>query len=331
MSAPLPDGSCVLAVDDEPNNLYLLQQILQDDYRLLFATDGASAIETTLRERPDLILLDVMMPGMTGFDVCKRLKQEACVAHVPVIFVSALFDRRSEVDGFAAGGVDYICKPVSVAVVRTRVRAQLALAHLEAMRRSSLQLAQGLGRAASYRDHETARHALRMSHYARLLGQAAGLSRAEVEDLFHAAPLHDVGKIGVPDHILLKNGPLDEAERAVMRRHAEIGADIIGEHAQGMLSMARVIALTHHEKWDGSGYPAGLAGEAIPLAGRIVALVDAFDALTNARPYKLAWSIEKTLEHLHAGAGGHFDPALVRLFVQHLPAMLAVMEQWHEA
>jgi putative two-component system response regulator len=170
-----------------------------------------------------------------------------------------------------------------------------------------------------------------MSHFAQILGRAAGLSEAQAEDLLHAAPMHDVGKIGIPDRILQKPGPLDPDEWKTMQRHAEIGAEIIGEHDGGMLALARNIALTHHEKFDGSGYPRGLSGEQIPLEGRIVALADVFDALTSERPYKKAWSEEAALEYLVAQKGKHFDPRLVDLFISQMPAIRAVRARWAEA
>jgi len=198
------------------------------------------------------------------------------------------------------------------------------------LRETRLQIVQRLGLAAEYKDNETGLHVIRMSHYAKLLALAAGLHEAEAEDLLHAAPMHDVGKIGIPDRILQKPGKLDADEWAVMQTHATIGGDIIGEHQHGMLAMARTIALTHHEKWDGSGYPCGLAGQAIPLVGRIVAVADVFDALTSARPYKTAWSVEQAVAFLREQRGRHFDPELVDLFLEQLPAVCAIKDRWAE-
>jgi putative two-component system response regulator len=320
----------ILVVDDEAPNLQLLRLVLQDTYRLLFAKDGTRAIELARQELPDLILLDVMMPGMTGYEACRRLKADPATAHIPVIFVTALADSANELDGLTAGAVDYITKPVSAAIVQARVRTHLSLVRMEELRRSRLELVRRLGRAGEHKDNETGLHVIRMSHHARMLGLAAGMSAEEADDLFAAAPLHDIGKIGIPDRILLKPGPLDAAEWEVMRGHTLIGADIIGEHASGLLEIARRIALSHHEKWDGSGYPHGLAGEAIPLEGRIVALADVFDALTSARPYKKAWPLERALAHLRAESGRHFDPTLVELFLARMPEVIETMARWAE-
>ena len=331
MSVFPPPRPLLLVVDDEAANLQLLRQILQDDYALLFAKDGARALALAQQERPALILLDVMMPGMSGHDACRRLKAEPLTAAIPVIFVTALGDMRDELSGFEAGAVDYITKPLSPAIVRARVRTHLSLVRIDELRETRLQIVQRLGLAAEYKDNETGLHVIRMSHYARLLGVATGMDVAAADDLLHAAPMHDVGKIGIPDRILQKPGKLDADEWAIMQTHASIGADIIGEHAPGgMLALAREIALSHHEKWDGSGYPRGLARDNIPLAGRIVAVADVFDALTSVRPYKRAWALDDAVDYLQEQKGRHFDTELVDLFVQQLPAIDAVRQRWAE-
>ena len=318
----------LLLVDDEPTNLQLLRQVLQADYRLLFATDGARALQLAKEQRPDLILLDIMMPGMDGYAVCQALKRQPLTAHIPVIFVTALTDTQDETRGFDVGAVDYITKPVSPPVVRARVRTQLSLVHTDELRASRLQIVQCLGRAAEYKDNETGRHVIRMSLYAQQLALAAGCSAAWAEDLLHAAPMHDIGKIGIPDAVLLKPGPLDAQEWDVMRTHPHIGAEIIGSHAAHVLQLARSIALAHHEKWDGSGYPCGLVGEAIPLEARICAIVDVFDALTSTRPYKKPWTSADAIAHIQSQAGQHFEPRLVELFVALLPQLLPIQAQW---
>lgn len=328
MTAPADRRPRLLLVDDEPTNLQVLRQILQADYRLLFATDGARALELARAQQPDLILLDVMMPGMDGLAVCQALKAEAATAAIPVIFVTALSDSLDEARGFDVGCVDYIAKPVSAPVVRARVRTHLSLVRMDELRESRLQVIQRLGRAAEYKDNETGMHVIRMSHFARLLALAAGCDAQWADDLMHAAPMHDVGKIGIPDAILQKPGKLTSEEWAIMRTHPEIGAQIIGEHPSGVLRLARSLALEHHEKWDGSGYPAGLAGEAISLEARIVALADVFDALTSERPYKAAWPVEQAMALITEQAGQHFDPALVALFVPLLPQLLQVRQRW---
>ena len=320
----------LLLVDDEPTNLQVLRHVLQADYRLLFATDGARALQVAREQQPQLILLDIMMPGMDGYAVCRALKADPATAAIPVIFITALNDSQDETAGFDVGAVDYITKPVSPPVVRARVRTHLSLVRMDELRETRLQIVQRLGRAAEYKDNETGLHVIRMSHFSQLLALAAGCSPAWAEDLLNAAPMHDVGKIGIPDAVLRKPGPLDADEWATMRRHPEIGAEIIGEHPSGVLQLAREIALAHHEKWDGSGYPRGLAGEAIPLSARIVAIADVFDALTTRRPYKEPWPVQEAMNHIAAQAGKHFDPALVALFAPLLPQLLEIRARWAE-
>lgn len=320
----------LLVVDDEPANLQVLRHILQEDYRLLFAKDGAKALELAAREKPELILLDVMMPGMTGYQVCAQLKATPATSAIPVIFVTALADVEDEAQGFAVGAVDYITKPVSPAIVKARVRTHLSLVRVEELRETRLQIVQRLGLAAEYKDNETGLHVIRMSHYSRVLALAAGFSEAQAEELLNAAPMHDVGKIGIPDAVLRKPGKLDGEEWEVMKQHAQIGADIIGEHPSGLLCMAREIALNHHEKWDGSGYPRGISGAEIPVEARIIAIADVFDALTSERPYKKAWPVEEAMQLLREQSGRHFDPELVELFLGQLPAILEIKERWAE-
>ncbi len=320
----------VLCVDDEPSNLQVLRQILQTDYRLLFARDGQRAIELAAVEQPDLVLLDVMMPGMNGHDVCRTFKADARLARIPIIFVTALSDVDDETRGFDLGAVDYITKPVSPPIVRARVRTHLSLVSAHDLVETRLQVIQRLGLAAEYKDNETGLHVIRMSHYAQILARAAGWTEDMVQDLLHAAPMHDVGKIGIPDHILRKPGKFDDAEWEIMKTHVEIGVRIIGEHETGLLAVARRIAQGHHEKWDGSGYPAGLCGTQIPVEARMVAIADVFDALTTERPYKKAWSVDDACALLTEQKGKHFDPHLVDLFLARLPEILEVKERWAE-
>jgi len=320
----------LLLVDDEPINLQVLRHTLQDHYRLLFAKDGARALELAHDHQPDLILLDIMMPGMSGYDVCTQLKADQATSSIPLIFVTALSDAEDETRGLELGAVDYITKPFNPGIVRARVRTHLSLVQARELRETRLQIVQRLGTAAEFKDNETGLHVIRMSHYARELALAAGYDEAAAEELLHAAPLHDVGKIGIPDAILQKPGPLTPEEWEVMRRHPLIGAQIIGEHPSGLLHTAAAIALHHHEKWDGSGYPHGLAGEDIPLVARIVALADVFDALTSTRPYKRAWPVEEVMAFIAEQSGRHFDPALVAHFQQRLPEILRIRSQWQE-
>ena len=324
------DGPLLLVVDDESTNLQLMRRVLGEEYRLLFAKDGERAIALARAETPDLILLDVMMPGMTGHETCRSLKAEPATAAIPVIFVTALTDPLDEVVGFEAGAVDYILKPISAPILRARVRNQLSLVHLDELRRSRLELVQRLGRAAEYKDTETGYHVVRMSHYAARLGAALGKPSEWVDNLLAAAPMHDVGKIGIPDQILTKPGKLTPEEWAVMKNHPVIGAEIIGCHDDPMLKMAHSAAMTHHEKWDGSGYPAGLTGEEIPLEGRLVAVADVFDALTSTRPYKRPWSNEEAADFISSEAGRHFDPSVVKVFLGSLPDLLVIQSRYRD-
>lgn len=329
MTFPRPDcRPTLLVVDDEPLNLQVMRQILQQDYQLVFARDGEKALQLAESAMPALILLDIMMPGITGLETCRRLKQNPATAAIPVIFVTALADDSDEAEGFALGCVDYISKPVSTPIVQARVKAQLSLVSAEALRESRLQVIHRLGRAAEYKDNETGLHVIRMSHYAREIALAAGIGEQDAEELCCAAPMHDVGKLGIPDAILQKPGKLTPDEWEIMQQHARIGAEIIGDDPSSLLQLARTIALSHHEKWDGSGYPEGLVGEAIPLAARIVALADVFDALTSRRPYKAPWTIDATLDYIREQAGKQFDPALIPALERALPRILTIREHW---
>ena len=341
LDTPVPSRPVVLVVDDTPFNIDVLRGTLAGSYTVKAATSGERALLLAASQpQPDLILLDVMMPGMDGYTVCEKLKSRPDTCHIPVIFVTSMNEVEDERRGFAVGGVDYITKPVSPPLVQARVATHLRmyaherhLTQLVAERTSELEhtrleIIRRLGRAAEFKDDETGAHVIRMSHYARILAGAAGLGAEEVEIIFNAAPMHDVGKIGVPEHILMKTGPLDEAEWALMARHPAIGAGIIGRHNSPLLETARIVALTHHERYDGQGYPRQVRGEDIPLCGRIVAIADVFDALTSVRPYKPAWSVEDTLEFLIGNRGSHFDPRLIDLFVEHLPEVLRVKEAY---
>lgn len=320
----------LLLVDDEAINLQLLRHTLQDDYRLLFAKDGFRAQELARSDKPDLILLDVMMPGMSGCDVCKNLKSSPETSGIPIIFVTALADAADEQHGLQQGAVDYITKPFNPHIVRARVRNHLSLVQAHEVVRTRRQIIECLGAAAEFKDNETGLHVIRMSRYARTLALAAGYSEEAADELLHAAPMHDVGKIGIPDMILQKPGKLTPEEYAVMQKHTEIGARIIGEHAGGLLHLASMIALNHHEKWDGSGYPHGIAGENIPHAARIVAIADVFDALTSVRPYKDAWPLEKAVAFIQEQSGRHFDPDLVEVFTGCVPDFVRIREQWRD-
>jgi putative two-component system response regulator len=334
----------ILVVDDTPSNISVLMEILGGDYRVLAAINGEQALKIARGDpAPDLILLDVMMPEMNGHEVCRRLKADSVTRKIPVIFVTALSQVEDESQGFALGAVDYITKPVSPAIVTARVKTHLALydqnRELERMvrdrtaelRHTRLEIIKRLGRAGEFRDNETGMHVVRVAHYCRLLGEAARMNEEDVDLLFHAAPMHDIGKIGIRDRVLLKPDKLDAEEMKIMRQHVPFGSEIIGEHNDGLLAMARLIALTHHEKWDGSGYHRGLKGDEIPLVGRITSIADVFDALTSVRPYKKAWPVDDAVKLITREAGTSFDPELVQKFLAILPQILATREEYPDA
>lgn len=320
----------ILIVDDEPANLKVLRQVLQDSYRLSFARSGEAALELLDKEDIDLILLDIMMPDMTGFEVCEKVKGNSDTARIPTIFVTALKDTIDEETGFKLGAVDYITKPIVPAIVRARVKTHLSLVQADALKETQIDLIQRLGRAAEYKDNETGMHVQRMSRYSYVLAVAAGIDEQTANELLLAAQMHDLGKIAIPDNILLKPGRLDEGEFKQMKAHAQIGADILSNPQSQLVALARSIAITHHEKWDGSGYPKGLKEKEIPLEGRIAAIADVFDALTSERPYKKAWSVEDAVQLLQDESGKHFDPELVTLFVQELPKILDIKNKFAE-
>ncbi|MDP5252680.1 MULTISPECIES: HD domain-containing phosphohydrolase [unclassified Vibrio] len=320
----------LLIVDDEAVNLRILKITLEQDYQLMFAKSGQQALQIAQKETPDLILLDVMMPDMTGFETCQQLKQQSDLEHIPVIFVTALSDPDDETKGFDVGGVDYITKPISPAIVKARVKTHLSLVNVDQIKRTQLDIIHMLGRASEYKDNETGLHVKRMSEYSHLLALAAGWSEDEAEALLYAAPMHDIGKIGIPDAILQKPGPLSDEEFDIMRQHPIMGLHIIGETRSPLLQLAKVVARTHHEKFDGSGYPEGLVGSDIPQAGRITAIADVFDALTSKRPYKDAWPLEKAFALLNDQKGKHFDPELVDLFISQRDKVAQINQKWRD-
>jgi len=340
---PAKNKATILIVDDAPENIDVLTGILREGYKVKAALNGETAINIAkAAKKPDLILLDVLMPGIDGYDVCRQLKANVETANIPVIFVTAKSEIKDEEQGFALGAVDYITKPVSPPIVLARVKTQLALydqaRHLEKLvqkrtaelNETRVEIIRRLGRAAEFKDNETGMHVIRMSWFSRFLAEQIGKPEAWCDLLYNAAPMHDIGKIGIPDRVLLKPGKLDAEEWDIMQKHVEYGAEIIGDHSSPLLQLAKEVALFHHEKWNGKGYPHSVSGEDIPLSARIVAIADVFDALTSERPYKKAWSEERAIALLEEESGSHFDPGLVSEFVKCLPRIREIQAQYHD-
>ena len=321
----------ILIVDDEPATLAIMEGILSSLYTLVMASNGAEALSAFVKHSPAMVLLDIGLPDIDGYELCKQIRQLDPTNSVQVIFVTAYSDALYEAAGFEAGGVDYIIKPVIPQIVRARVSAHLARVQVSALERSYRAAILMLGHAGHYNDTDTGAHIWRMAAYARALARACGWDEDACARLELAAPMHDTGKLGVPQAILRKPGPLDAQEWVVMRTHPQVGFDILSKSKARVFQLAAEVSLCHHEKWDGSGYPAGLKGEAIPQSARIVALADVFDALSMKRPYKEPWPLEKIMAHLAANAGLHFDPELVACFTRILPEILAIQEHWDES
>ncbi|MFC1749306.1 two-component system response regulator [Pseudomonadota bacterium] len=318
----------ILAVDDTPENLDVLKGILTPEYTVKVAVNGSIALKIAEAHSPDLILLDIMMPGMSGLEVCKRLKANPATAPIPVIFVTAKGEVDDEKAGFDVGAVDYITKPVSVPIVRRRVATHLSLVRvdeLNALARSAIYM---LGQAGHFNDSDTGQHIWRMAAYARALAEAAGWSKDNAELLELAAAMHDTGKIGIPDRILKAPRKLDADEWGIMKTHSQIGHDILAMSDNSVFQLAAEIALNHHEKWNGEGYPRGLKNDDISEAARIVAIADVFDALTMNRSYKSAWVIDDALDEIKSGAGNHFDPNLAECFLGIRDQILQIKQAW---
>jgi putative two-component system response regulator len=318
----------ILIVDDEPGNLAIMRDILESSYKLAFARNGSETLAAVVKHRPSMVLLDIGLPDVDGYDLCRQIKQIDVTQKTQVIFVTAFTDTAHEAAGFDAGGVDYIIKPVSPSIVRARVATHLSLVRATALERSYRDAILMLGQAGHYNDTDTGSHIWRMAAYAHALALGCGWDAESSERLELAAPMHDTGKIGIPQAILRKPGPLDEPEWVVMRTHPQIGYDILRKSDAPVFQLAAEVALRHHEKWDGSGYPGGLQGEDIPQSARIVALADVFDALSMKRPYKEPWAIDRIMHHIHANTGTHFDPGLVGIFSNILPRLLEIQAQW---
>jgi putative two-component system response regulator len=358
--SPTP-GATILVADNDLATVTALQALLQDDYRLRVAASGRRALQLALTVPPDLILLDIGMPDMDGYEVCRRLKDDKATSQVPVIFLSTEPAAEAEERGFAAGAADFIYKPVSMAIAAARVRTQLqvtAWQHAVADRNLWLQqqIAQRLSEInhvqdaaiylmlsmAEFRGECNGNHLRRTQEYVRLLALELArrpqhrerLTHNYIELMARSVPLHDIGKIAIPDHILLKPGKLSATECEIMKTHAQLGHDLlaragkqIGEHGRFLL-IAQEIAQGHHERWDGSGYPNRRAGAAIPLAARLMAVADVFDAMISQRPYKDAVSGARAAASIAAASGAHFDPEVVETFLTLLPEFEQVALRW---
>ncbi|MBM7036623.1 HD-GYP domain-containing protein [Vibrio ulleungensis] len=336
------DKLTVLIVDDTPENIEVLAGALKDKYRIKAANSGKLALKIAqMLPAPDLILLDIMMPEMDGYEVCEALKSQPNTSHIPVIFVTAKISAEDEIRGLQLGAVDYITKPITPLVAMQRVATHLALANqnrelevqvklqTDEINQGKLEMIKRLGRAAEYKDNETGMHVLRMASYCHLLAIESGMSEKEADLLREAAPMHDIGKIGIPDGILLKEGKLTNEEWSVMMTHVTIGVDILdGDSNSELLDMAKTVAQTHHEKYNGKGYPQGLVGEEIPLIGRISAIADVFDALTSTRSYKKAWTADEAFSLIEKEKGEHFDPVLAEMFLKLRPQVLEIMQKF---
>jgi two-component system response regulator RpfG len=342
----------VMVVDDQSTGRAILEQVVRSlDERVMvegFARPVDAVVWAT-RHIADLVLVDYMMPEMDGIEFVKRLRALPGYEHVPIVMVTVHDDRKVRYAALDAGITDFLTKPVDARECLARCRNLLTLRRqqlaLEDRRRLLEHMVDDatrevrereketllrLARAGEYRDEETGYHLIRMSRYSRLIANAIGLERDEAETVELAAPLHDIGKIGIPDQILLKPGKLDEGEWQVMKRHPVIGHEILKGSASKYVRMGALIALGHHEKYDGSGYPNGLEGDHIPLCARLVAVADVYDALTSKRPYKSAWPSERAFEHLAAQAGRHFDPRLLEAFLGVKQQVIEVQQEWRE-
>jgi putative two-component system response regulator len=341
----------VLIIDDNQLNRELFCHMLGmlDGAAPLPIADAAAALAWCASHIPDLVLVDYMMPEMDGLEFLRRFRAMPGMQQVPVIMVTADTEVAVRHEALRLSANDFLTKPVNHAELNARAgnllalrRAQLQLAEragwlAQAVQKATVDIAARerevilrLSRAAEFRDAETGSHLLRMAAYARLVAEHMGLDQAECDLICEAAPMHDIGKVGIPDSVLLKPGALDELEMAVMRTHAQIGADILAGSESALLQAGAAIALSHHERWDGGGYPQGLAGAAIPLYGRIVAVADVFDALTSARPYKIGWELPRAVAHMRDGRGGHFDPRCVDALLADMGAVLAIQQRYHD-
>ncbi|MBT5013668.1 MAG: response regulator [Rhodospirillaceae bacterium] len=349
MSSGTNRNAKILIVDDNPANVHLLEMMLEmESFSDVDSAIDPREVEAMHQDKNyDLIMLDINMPHLDGFQVMEALSKIHESDYLPIIVLTAQKEMKTRIKALQGGAKDFVTKPFDRAEVLHRIENMLEVRFLynerknqaefleekvhvrtEELHDTRLEIIRRLGRAGEFRDNETGMHVIRMSKSCQRLAMAAGLGEEMAERILQASPMHDIGKIGIRDSVMLKPGKLDADEWEHMKTHAEIGSDIIGEHSSEVMSIAREIAITHHEKWDGSGYPNGLKGEQIPIAGRIAAVCDVFDALTSARPYKKAWSVEDARAYLNDGAGGHFDPELVAHFNDILDDVLAIRDEF---
>ena len=353
----MKDKPVILVVDDQPQNIELLEAYLvPQGYEIVTAANGEEALEKLSDNPIDLILLDVMMPDMDGFEVIRRVRQDNANRLLPIILVTALRETEDRVKGIEAGCDDFISKPVDKMELLARVRSLLKVKAyndlmsnyqkelesdvikrteeleqaMEKIKAASLDTIYRLSMAAEFRDDDTGTHIKRVSLYCAVVAHRMGLAKSDIETILYAAPMHDLGKIGIPDLILLKPAKLNEPEWEIMKRHTVIGAKILEGSDAEFIRLGETIALSHHEKWDGSGYPNGLKGPQIPIAGCITAIADVFDALTSKRPYKEALSIEKSLDLIREGRGSYFDPDIANAFFASQDEILAIRKQYDD-
>lgn len=344
----IKDGR-ILIVDDKEENILLLEDILNKaGYKSVLCTsDPRDVLDLFVSFQPDLLLLDINMPHMSGFEVMDKIKEVFKSDYLPVLVLTAYHDRETRLHALRVGARDFVSKPFDNEEVLCRIRnlLEVTLAHrhiknhntlldqeveskTRELHETRLEIIRRLGLAAEFKDRETANHIIRMSKICQVLGVAHGMSADEGELILNASPMHDVGKIGIPDHILMKPDKLDQDEWETMKNHPEIGYRLLDGHTSEIMNAAKVIALTHHEKWDGGGYPRGLSGEDIPLMGRVCAVADVFDALTSKRPYKKPWSMEDATLEIQKYSGGHFDPQLVETFMEVKEDIYAICQNY---
>ena len=341
----------ILVVDDNLTNVVLLQKLLEAEgyTNVEGITDSREVLAQFDEQGVDLVLLDIRMPHMDGYEVMAALKNLPADVVPPIMVLTAQTDMDTKLKALDAGAQDFLHKPFDRVEALTRIRnmVEVHLLHKQVRQQNEileqkvkertheleetrLEVVRRLGRAAEYKDNETGMHVVRMSKIAELLARAMGMDDRQATMLLHASPMHDIGKIGISDSVLLKPGKLDPDEWEIMKTHVTIGGEILGDHPSPLMEMARVVAMTHHEKWDGSGYPEGLMGEEIPLVGRVTAVADVFDALTSERPYKKAWSVEYAVSFMKEQSGQHFDPDVIEKFVELIDDVVRIRDKYRD-